>query len=135
MLVWCLFFKQKAAYEMRISDWSSDVCSSDLHDEPDHAMLMGAALWGVIHQAHTEEIGDLAEQILLRWPDTTNPLLADVAATAATCRYMLGDDDSAIRLATEMLDAAERSPYAGATLRRAIAQAQRASGEIGRAHV
>src|SRR3546814_21114803 len=35
MSVWfsCLFFfffKQKTAYEMRISDWSSDVCSSDL---------------------------------------------------------------------------------------------------------
>src|SRR3546814_8429056 len=31
--VWCVFFfffKQKTAYEMRISDWSSDVCSSDL---------------------------------------------------------------------------------------------------------
>src|SRR3546814_2437046 len=36
--IWCLFvfcvifffFKQKTAYEMRISDWSSDVCSSDL---------------------------------------------------------------------------------------------------------
>src|SRR3546814_415586 len=30
------FFKQKTAYEMRISDWSSDVCSSDLllRDEP-----------------------------------------------------------------------------------------------------
>src|SRR3546814_10462325 len=29
---YCLFFffKQKTAYEMRISDWSSDVCSSDL---------------------------------------------------------------------------------------------------------
>src|SRR3546814_7368203 len=26
------FFKQKTAYEMRISDWSSDVCSSDLDD-------------------------------------------------------------------------------------------------------
>src|SRR3546814_5998499 len=26
------FFKQKTAYEMRISDWSSDVCSSDLID-------------------------------------------------------------------------------------------------------
>src|SRR3546814_17866835 len=25
------FFNQKTAYEMRISDWSSDVCSSDLH--------------------------------------------------------------------------------------------------------
>src|SRR3546814_8174441 len=30
------FFKQKTAYEMRISDWSSDVCSSDLehHEHP-----------------------------------------------------------------------------------------------------
>src|SRR3546814_6987987 len=27
------FFKQKTAYEMRISDWSSDVCSSDLETE------------------------------------------------------------------------------------------------------
>src|SRR3546814_6531921 len=29
------FFKQKTAYEMRISDWSSDVCSSDLHERRD----------------------------------------------------------------------------------------------------
>src|SRR3546814_3945195 len=31
-IVFCMFFffKQKTAYEMRISDWSSDVCSSDL---------------------------------------------------------------------------------------------------------
>src|SRR3546814_8594424 len=30
-LLFCFFFfKQKTAYEMRISDWSSDVCSSDL---------------------------------------------------------------------------------------------------------
>src|SRR3546814_7739728 len=28
------FFKQKTAYEMRISDWSSDVCSSDLPSAP-----------------------------------------------------------------------------------------------------
>src|SRR3546814_9797402 len=28
------FFKQKTAYEMRISDWSSDVCSSDLGRPP-----------------------------------------------------------------------------------------------------
>src|SRR3546814_1505665 len=36
MLYYCsvffFFFKQKTAYEMRISDWSSDVCSSDLLD-------------------------------------------------------------------------------------------------------
>src|SRR3546814_2533804 len=34
--VYFFFFKQKTAYEMRISDWSSDVCSSDLreHTQP-----------------------------------------------------------------------------------------------------
>src|SRR3546814_468924 len=30
------FFKQKTAYEMRISDWSSDVCSSDLRRDNEH---------------------------------------------------------------------------------------------------
>src|SRR3546814_17544570 len=30
MYMFFFFFKQKTAYEMRISDWSSDVCSSDL---------------------------------------------------------------------------------------------------------
>src|SRR3546814_1458800 len=30
LLLFVFFFKQKTAYEMRISDWSSDVCSSDL---------------------------------------------------------------------------------------------------------
>src|SRR3546814_6030438 len=36
------FFKQKTAYGMRISDWSSDVCSSDL-DVPAATSLAGAA--------------------------------------------------------------------------------------------
>src|SRR3546814_13732417 len=30
MILCCFFVKQKTAYELRISDWSSDVCSSDL---------------------------------------------------------------------------------------------------------
>src|SRR3546814_5932076 len=34
VLGYFFFFKQKTAYEMRISDWSSDVCSSDLHAGP-----------------------------------------------------------------------------------------------------
>src|SRR3546814_5089015 len=33
IMVFFFFFKQKTAYEMRISDWSSDVCSSDLIDD------------------------------------------------------------------------------------------------------
>src|SRR3546814_11786825 len=34
LYVFVFFFKQKTAYEMRISDWSSDVCSSDLTRSP-----------------------------------------------------------------------------------------------------
>src|SRR3546814_7921301 len=37
------FFKQKTAYEMRISDWSSDVCSSDLMRCPNHDLRRDAA--------------------------------------------------------------------------------------------
>src|SRR3546814_5797887 len=52
------FFKQETAYEMRISDWSSDVCSSDLrpfiiamdgqpvepHEPPNGRVLLGPAM-------------------------------------------------------------------------------------------
>src|SRR3546814_16469584 len=43
MMSCCLFFffKQKTAYEMRISDWSSDVCSSDLLE---HVLDVGDVL-------------------------------------------------------------------------------------------
>src|SRR3546814_10723147 len=74
----CFFFKQKTAYEMRISDWSSDVCSSDLagieQAEDDEGAdgeeggqldqrLEGdgqhhaAMLLGRLHMAHAEQIG------------------------------------------------------------------------------
>src|SRR3546814_4523280 len=38
-MLFFFFFKQKTAYEMRISDWSSDVCSSDL--SADTASMFG----------------------------------------------------------------------------------------------
>src|SRR3546814_6527582 len=41
MLVTFFYFKQKTSYEMRISDWSSDVCSSDLHPERARAGELG----------------------------------------------------------------------------------------------
>src|SRR3546814_9908560 len=45
------FFKQKTAYEMRISDWSSDVCSSDLVvlwiHHPAELALLGR--FGLVH--------------------------------------------------------------------------------------
>src|SRR3546814_2225441 len=42
LFICVFFFKQKTAYEMRISDWSSDVCSSDLI--PGHRVLIHPAL-------------------------------------------------------------------------------------------
>src|SRR3546814_4377455 len=36
------FFKQKTAYEMRISDWSSDVCSSDLLEARSGTLITGS---------------------------------------------------------------------------------------------
>src|SRR3546814_4962603 len=39
------FFKQKTAYEMRISDWSSDVCSSDLWVTGSDGGRWPRALW------------------------------------------------------------------------------------------
>src|SRR3546814_5780996 len=61
MLVFILFvfffFKQKTAYEMRISDWSSDVCSSDLIREayPDVLSISGpqdyASVMSAVHTA------------------------------------------------------------------------------------
>src|SRR3546814_3424502 len=60
-----LFFKQKTAYEMRISDWSSDVCSSDLHLH----LLPGHADLQLVH-------GSLVQQVAL-----VDRLLVEDAAT------------------------------------------------------
>src|SRR3546814_8173657 len=40
-LFYVVLFKQKTAYEMRISDWSSDVCSSDLGVKAKKVMVAG----------------------------------------------------------------------------------------------
>src|SRR3546814_15021838 len=68
------FFKQKTAYEMRISDWSSDVCSSDLRRQPSSAIPIFSlkfvksllTLCGKI-PIYTNGLGQLAWGSL-RWP-------------------------------------------------------------------
>src|SRR3546814_12275180 len=46
------FFKQKTAYEMRISDWSSDVCSSDLPEHLHRNALGQRVMDAAIDRAH-----------------------------------------------------------------------------------
>src|SRR3546814_7765965 len=43
-------FKQKAAYELRISDWSSDVCSSDLAPDDDTSVTRTASTVARSHE-------------------------------------------------------------------------------------
>src|SRR3546814_19921869 len=48
------FFKQNTAYEMRISDWSSDVCSSDLIGAGQMSRVISARIAGI--KAHDAEL-------------------------------------------------------------------------------
>src|SRR3546814_3508549 len=54
MMLVFFFFKQKTAYEMRISDWSSDVCSSDLTIMSFHALFAGTALGVTAYVEHVQ---------------------------------------------------------------------------------
>lgn len=100
------------------------------HDEhPDRAHTLVAVLWGVVHNAHAAEIHELGEAVLARWPEPSSRRWPHAAATVATCRFLAGDTDGAIALATSALDHAERSRAAPALLRRVIAQSRRAAGD------
>src|SRR3546814_9184428 len=63
------FFKQKTAYEMRISDWSSDVCSSDLTERRGKQAAGGiparkrSEVMNLIQTLEQEEIKRLAKNV------------------------------------------------------------------------
>src|SRR3546814_10777895 len=52
------FFKQKTAYEMRISDWSSDVCSSDLAARQAEAIFGERDLAAMVALRHRADLRD-----------------------------------------------------------------------------
>src|SRR3546814_1044806 len=60
------FFKQKTAYEMRISDWSSDVCSSDLR-------MMGKAVCSSSAATGPYMLRDVFPQLLDGLPPPCGP--------------------------------------------------------------
>src|SRR3546814_16385596 len=106
------FFKQKTAYEMRISDWSSDVCSSDLNlgtpDAPD-ARSVRRYLAQFLSDRRVVEIPQILWQPILRgiilttrpkksahayaqiWTDEGSPLAAITRAPSDALPRALGD--------------------------------------------
>src|SRR3546814_10007700 len=89
------FFKQKTAYEMRSSDWSSDVCSSDLSDQDER---MEAALARRLDRVSRQldrlewhvELTNEAIGLFVRFWLTSNPPLPDTAMKAAQAMGKIG---------------------------------------------
>src|SRR3546814_7460992 len=114
LFVFC--FKQKTAYEMRISDWSSDVCSSDLNPRSTATGLTHflAGSW----QSEAERPGTFLHSVA-----RGNGWLDDKGGVRGDCRQQL----LSLRLdARCSIEAA--AAYAKANLTRLTA-----AGEIGRA--
>src|SRR3546814_3020569 len=127
------FFKQKTAYEMRISDWSSDVCSSDL----------GGGEGGVVlRQLARRPGGELA--VLLE-PDHgvavgVGPAHARVAVEQAMAIAVGGDHQQAaaepgVAVAEALGEPGVPGGGAGGTMAQGGEHAHAGGQEIGRAHV
>src|SRR3546814_6697555 len=67
------FFKHKTAYEMRMSDWSSDVCSSDLHQ------MIGADGIFVVRAAGDAFVLDAVNLLVVERRGEIDPVVGDDA--------------------------------------------------------
>src|SRR3546814_9443205 len=101
------FFKQKTAYEMRISDWSSDVCSSDLQ------VLLWMGTGALMSFLDLEEVR--SEQVVSREQEA---LPADAPLPA-----WVANDGTLAAVTTRSLDDD------------AVTEVRKVNGKIGRANV
>src|SRR3546814_2163869 len=112
------YVKQMTAYGMRISDWSSDVCSSDLQPHyryaPDAIAVMATAPW----PGNVRQLFNVVEQTVALTPRRT--------IGAALVRKCLGEFTEGLPAFDEA-----RDEFARTYLRQLL----ELSGEIGRAHV
>src|SRR3546814_7478782 len=117
LVVFFVCCKQKTAYDMRISDWSSDVCSSDL---PSPRAACRALVSGFIHPGK----GDCPGRVLAKPAGVYPALLIEEAAHLAAARRML---EFPKRLGLDLADALTRHRELLADFLERV--------KIGRAHV
>src|SRR3546814_9559429 len=112
-LLFVFFFKQKTAYEMRISDWSSDVCSSDLQGVPmenllnlagKNAFVTGASSGLGAHFAKILARAGANVVIAARRRESLDAVAADIAAAVGACRAIALDISSADSIAAAASD-------------------------------
>src|SRR3546814_7063243 len=118
------FFKQKTAYEMRISDWSSDVCSSDLkttlervlpywHDAIAPQLKVGQTVLVTAHgnslRALYKYLNKIADEAILEVNIPTGiPLLFDLHEDLRVKSYRyLGDAEAAKKAAEAVANQAK----------------------------
>src|SRR3546814_2750770 len=142
MLCFFFFFKRRTAYEVRISDWSSDVCSSDLLREivPRRAVAGRADDDHRVGEAGGDEVGAEIVGIFLEGDEQVEAARRGRGGDAAEQREIEGVDRAAILAGAA--DGDERDRLAAFEAERRgvavddIAQfACGGRGEIGRAHV
>src|SRR3546814_20627491 len=81
------FFKQKTAYEMRISDWSSDVCSSDLLTRNRRGWIAAGLVLTILLLLAVPLAKDVWTLIgiILLWQLALHMVLSPLAAWAGDC--------------------------------------------------
>src|SRR3546814_9063761 len=108
------FLKRKTAYEMRISDWSSDVCASDRH-------VSGVGRRAVEHLARETDAAHLLGAQRIFEVGEARPLeletLVDMVVRGAARRHEQVPDARGFRLGLQILDDLDHLPaIAGAVL-------------------
>src|SRR3546814_4823795 len=92
------FFKQKTAYEMRISDWSSDVCSSDLRGDVEHLVplvrnllshqiVLGENMFAAMHRRNRRN-DDLVIRILRQRKQCGGHEIGRASGRERVCQYV-----------------------------------------------
>src|SRR3546814_9455945 len=82
MVFFFFFFKQKTAYEMRISDWSSDVCSSDLDDVGQAPKHQSAENGGKTDQTYAEGASHVIKTVIHKHGDAVRAQQIHAVATS-----------------------------------------------------
>jgi predicted ATPase len=103
-------------------------CLDHDHD-PTRALLLYAALWGVVHQSRVDDVLALGPAVFERWPDPAARHGADAAATYALALLLGGRMNEARAIAAGALPHTDASVMAAPNLRRVLAFVARAEGD------
>src|SRR3546814_6541799 len=133
-----VFFKQKTAYEMRISDWSSDVCSSDLsaqHLRSEHHLGAAVALDQLPAQRLAEARRRLAD--LLQQEVRVCAAIDVTGGDLGVAQVVSGDGQltAVVALAADAVDGARLGGIEDDDLAAAGGGVLEVGRQLGRAHV